>query len=172
MARGGGVSKNRGKGKGKGKATGRSTFMDLPSPPHGAGDDQSIHTPGQQMGTPDRESTLDPANISWGSDLDTASISSNTQNTPLTDPYGNPTLQKIIASFIQKERNKIHTFSSSSSSSSISDTPGGVDERGQGAPDQVLLDPQSSKPGPTSSPQSSPLLPILPLFKLTFFTKC
>ena len=114
MGRGAGRGKGKGKGGGKGpkKGTGkgRSTFMDQcvsPSQNNSITNDTLSH--GSQLPpapSPDAHSTLNPADISWGSDIDSEKDTPTT-HTPLTDPYNNPTLLNAITSLLGTERSKI-----------------------------------------------------------------
>ena len=88
MARGQGKGKNP-KGKRNGAAKGRNTFLDLPSPTRS---DSQPH-PQASQSPPQQAPLLNPHDISWGSDSDNSSA----QPTPLTNPYQNPTLARVVS---------------------------------------------------------------------------
>ena len=113
MARGQGKGKNS-KGKRNGTAKGRSTFLDLPSPTRD--DSQPLPQPSLTPQPPPPQappsiplSTLNPHDISWGSELDSTCTVSNDSAppTPLTDPYQNPTLARAVTAFLQDQRNQV-----------------------------------------------------------------
>ena len=130
MGRGKGNRKGTKRG-GRQQAGGRSTFLDLPSPPRhisdphstdseGSGPCYGFRTPPQPPSKP-----LDLGDISWGSDLDTSAESGQTTppQTPLTDPYNNPTFTNIVNSFLRKAKNNPHVVSSAASSEDDPDSP-------------------------------------------------